>query len=574
MRGAHKSAQRPGGAQARLGVARGCGRGAPMRGAHKSAQRPGRAHARDFQAAIEAKDLLLQEALSHQVKLEADTEILQGKGVSLQGRLNHMMKENTQLQNRVTEMSGKLAASEELVLKLQKELSCVVKDKLGQEEPRSLQLQKQSECFAELVLEYERQCQVLWEQNGVLQRELERLLLQLQESKAERELPAAGVSSPDSSLPVCSSAGPLLPPSACTEASLAVEQLQEQLQDLKVQLETKVNYYEEKVELMRRNFERERKDSEESFKAELQKMQDQKRDLEETVAKYWAEIDSLKEQKCVWGLQLEERKHNLGNEKVEEQAEVAELRASIEKSQVEVSHLNIRMCQLGSEAAGHGAATHPATAQLQSQKPAELEWLQRAEMATKLEQHQQHAACWMEVQLLRQQLRASEEKLCEAKASLSLAQTQHALQLQQAEAWISNMVPKKQFELLQSSLREEQCKVQHLQEDLTLQVQQTHRQLLRTQAAVEQAEGLEQSLRSVEAVLAERVAQLKDAQAQLSRNKLLIEDLHEENRGFAVALQAAELKQKSTEEKNQLLEEQASALKQLIGTITPASLSG
>lgn len=58
---------------------------------------------------------------------------------------------------------------------------------------------------------------------------------------------------------------------------------------------------------MRRNFERERKDSEESFKAELQKMQDQKRDLEETVAKYWAEIDSLKEQKCLWSLQLEER---------------------------------------------------------------------------------------------------------------------------------------------------------------------------------------------------------------------------------------------------------------------------
>ncbi|NXG44205.1 NINL protein, partial [Psilopogon haemacephalus] len=171
-------------------------------------------------------------------------------------------------------------------------------------------------------------------------------------------------------------------------------------------------------------------------------------------------------------------------------------------------------------------------------------------------------------------------QLCEAKASRSLAQTQQALELQQAEAQISDMVPKKQFEQLQNSLREEQCKAQHLQEDLTLQVQQICRQLLRTQVsrelqelAVEQAEGLEQSLRSAEAVLAERVAQLKDAQVQLSRNKLLIEDLHEENRGFAVALHAAELKQKSTEEKNQLLEEQASALKQLIGTITPTSLS-
>ncbi|KFV50741.1 Ninein-like, partial [Gavia stellata] len=172
-------------------------------------------------------------------------------------------------------------------------------------------------------------------------------------------------------------------------------------------------------------------------------------------------------------------------------------------------------------------------------------------------------------------------QLLEAKASLSLAQTRHTLQLQQAKAQMNNMVPKKQFEQLQTSLREEQCKAQQLQENLHRQAEQTGKQLVRTQeererllqAAVEQAEGLEHNLRSAEAVLAERAAQLKDTQAQLSRNKLLIEDLCEENRGFAMALQVAELKQKSTEEKNQLLEEQASALKQLIGKITPASLS-
>lgn len=68
-----------------------------------------------------------------------------------------------------------------------------------------------------------------------------------------------------------------------------------------------INYYEEEVKLMRKNFERERKDSEESFKVEMCKMEDQKRDLEETVAKYRAVTDSLKEQKCAWSLKLEER---------------------------------------------------------------------------------------------------------------------------------------------------------------------------------------------------------------------------------------------------------------------------
>ncbi|GAB0187636.1 ninein-like protein [Grus japonensis] len=293
-------------------------------------------------------------------------------------------------------------------------------------------------------------------------------------------------------------------------------------------------------------------------------------------AALWPEADHIP---------LPERKHlsKLDREKVEDLAQIAELTALSETSKGEVSHLNVKMCQLGrvltEHKAGHGAGH--GTVQLRSQRLAEAEWLQGADTATRLEHHQQHAACWMEMELLRQQLKASQEKLLEAKASLSLAQTRHALQLQQAKAQMNNMVPKKQFEQLQISLREEQCKGQQLQENLHQQAEQTRKQLVRTQeeyerllqAAVEQAEGLEHNLRSAEAVLAERAAQLKDVQAQLFRNKLLIEDLREESREFAMALQAAELKQKSSEEKNQLLEKQASALKQLIGKITPASLS-
>ncbi|NWH73960.1 NINL protein, partial [Piaya cayana] len=172
-------------------------------------------------------------------------------------------------------------------------------------------------------------------------------------------------------------------------------------------------------------------------------------------------------------------------------------------------------------------------------------------------------------------------QLLEAKTSLSLAQTQHALQLQQANAQMNDMVAKKQYEQLQTSLREEQRKARQLQENLHWQAEQACEQLVRVQeehqcllqAAVEQAEGLEHNLRTADAVLADKAAQLDDAQTQLSRNKQLIKDLREENRVFAMALQVAELRQRSTEEKNQMLKEQASALKQLLGKITPASLS-
>lgn len=74
-------------------------------------------------------------------------------------------------------------------------------------------------------------------------------------------------------------------------------------------------------------------------------------------------------------------------------------------------------------------------------------------------------------------------QLFEAKASLSLAQTQHALQLQQAKAQLNNVVPRKQFEQLQASLKEEQCKVQQLQASLQQQAEQACRQLVRTQVS-------------------------------------------------------------------------------------------
>ncbi|XP_048790724.1 ninein-like protein isoform X8 [Lagopus muta] len=588
---------------------------------------------KDVWAEMEAKELLLQQAINHQVKLEADAQFLQGKEATLHGRLNLMMKENTELQNKVMEMGEKLTASEKLVLELQKELNLVVKDK------------------------------VLWDQNGVLQRELEELRLQLQEKRAERGLLAG-------------------------ETSITTQQLQEQLQDLKVQLESKVNYYEEEMELMRKNFERE-KDSKENIKAEMSKVEDQEEDLRETVSKYQVVTDVMKEQKGVQSLELEERfemeparvelqhtedighprqqlnqegeelrtqcrnrgslrgeqgwlpeensllksqpgrlqeelreakeecsrhdeKHvsKLSREKVEKLAVAVKLKKSSGKSNVDVSQTNIKVSKLSHKIleheVGHSAST--GSTQLQNQRLMEVKQLQGVEMAMRPEHCQQHAACWSEMELLREQLEASQEELFEAKASLSLAQTQHALQLQQAKAQLNNVVPRKQFEQLQASLKEEQCKVQQLQANLQQQAEQACRQLVRTQgecwdlvgcihylgqpnitsgfcfvlkkeherllqAAVEQAEGLQCDLRSAEAALADGAARLKDAQAQLCRNKLLIKDLCEENRGFAMALQAAELKQMNAEKKNHMLEEQALALKKLIEKITPASLS-
>lgn len=427
---------------------------------------------RDVQTEMEAKELLLQQAINHQVKLQADAQFLQGKEATLRGRLNLMMKENTQLQNKVMEMGEKLTASEKLVLELQKELSLVVKDKLDQEEPHKPELLNHGKYFAEIVLEYERQCQ-----------------------------------------------------------------------------RVKVNYNEEELELMRKNLKRE-KDSKESFKAEMSKVEDKKEDLKEAVAKYQAVTDVMKEQKPVQSLGLEER------------SEMELVRIELQHTK-DIGHPRQQLNQEGGELRTQCRNRGSLRKHMSKLSREREEELKKSSGKSKLEGSQPNT------------------KLFEAKASLSLAQTQHALQLQQVKAQLNNVVPRKQFEQLQASLREEQCRVQQLQANLQQQAEQACRQLVRTQeeherllqAAVEQAEGLQCDLRSAEAVLADGAARLKDAQAQLSRNKLLIKDLREENRGFAMALQAAELKQMSIEKKNHMLEEQALALKKLIEKITPASLS-
>ncbi|OXB68352.1 hypothetical protein ASZ78_015292 [Callipepla squamata] len=527
---------------------------------------------KDVQTEMETKELLLQQAANHQAKLEADAQFLQGKQATLHGRLNFMMKENIQLQNKVVEMGEKLTASENLVLELQKEINLIVKDKLDQEEPHNPELLKHGKHFAEIVLEYERQCQVSY-----YEEEMELMRKNFEREKNSKECVEAEMSKVESKKKdlketIAKAVTDVTKEQKCMQ-SLEVEPARVELQHTKNLCHPRQQLNQEGEELRAQCRNRG------SIRGEQGWLLEENSLLKSQLGRLQQELREVKK----YSRHDEKHKDKLSNEKVEELAEVAKVKELSRKGEVEVSHVNIKEGQLAHELLEHEDShiTSARSMQLQNQRLKEAEQLQGVEMATRLEYCQQHAACWSEMELLRQQLEASQEELLEAKVSLSVAQTQHALQLQQAKEQLNNVVPRKQFEQLQISLREEQSRVQQLQANLQQQAEQACRQLVRTQeererllqAAMEQAEGLQCDLRNAEAALADRTALLKDAQAQLSRNKLLIKDLHEENRGFAMALQAAEVKQKSIEKKNHMLEEQALALKKLIGKITPASLS-
>lgn len=263
--------------------------------------------------------LLLQHVTDQHTKLEADIKLLQGEKTSLREKLTLAVQENRRLQSEVTEVVVKLSESEKRVSKLQKELDFMLKDKLGMVDPHSTELLHQEERFAEIIKEYELQSRELRDKNDELQIELEKLRSQLQESQYRRAwrkmkenkpggrlLPADETERGDQSLlasrrlSAAGKAGVLfLEAGACAvsiETELMIEQLKEQLQDLKIQLETKVNYYEREIELMKRNFEKERKDIEQGFKMEISELEEQKGDLEELKVKYQEVIDGLKDQ--------------------------------------------------------------------------------------------------------------------------------------------------------------------------------------------------------------------------------------------------------------------------------------
>ncbi|XP_019335622.1 ninein-like protein isoform X6 [Alligator mississippiensis] len=336
-----------------------------------------------------------------------------------------------------------------------------------------------------------------------------------------------------------------------------------------------------------------------------------------------AEEASNKHRKCIEELQ---------REKEEVYSSVQELTELNERYKKDISQLNAGTCQLSSElsASHHQNEANHQMIQLLNQRLAEVT-SQKEDEATvgkrlqeafaKCEQkHWQQQLVWQrERELLEQDLRSSRDKvnqvqeleaelehmtqerqmlrlttaqlrkeleesqdqLLEANTRLHLAHSQHLQELQQLKGQMGNVVPKEHLTQLHNRLAEEQQKVQQLQENLSFQAEQASRQLTIHQeehekmlrVTEERMEGLEQDLRNAEAMLQEKVAQLKQQFDRKAKCDLLLKDLYVENAQLMKALQVSEQRQKSAEKKNFALEEKLLALNQLLRRIAPASLS-
>ncbi|XP_044148507.1 ninein-like protein isoform X3 [Bufo gargarizans] len=268
------------------------------------------------------KDHFLQQYEQQKKKLETDLANFQMEEAYLREKLNLSIKENSRLQKEMVEIVGKLSESEHQVIKLQTSIDNILKEK-RLADPQSAELFTQEEKFAEIIRQYEIQCRELRDRNDELQMQLETLQSQLSESRYSRLLAKMkdnkllhhkAKDKIDDGHKTAAKKGISLKPrrSASTAGSCElpaspmnmeveltkhqVKELQQEIQDLKIQLETKVIYYERELELMKTNFEKERKDTEQNFKLEISELEEQKADLEELNVKYQEVIDSLREQ--------------------------------------------------------------------------------------------------------------------------------------------------------------------------------------------------------------------------------------------------------------------------------------
>ncbi|XP_011376292.1 ninein-like protein isoform X3 [Pteropus vampyrus] len=509
------------------------------------------------------RELFWEQACRQRAALEKDLEHLQAEDASLREKLTLALKENSRLQKEIIEVVEKLSESEKLVLKLQNDLEFVLKDKL---EPQSIELLAQEERFMEVLKEYELKCRDLQDRSDELQAALESLQAQLPQSwRSQTNAQPNGQLFPrHGRAGIISFVGDSTPVSIETE--IMMEQVKEHYQDLKIQLETKVNYYEREIEVIKRDFAKEKKEMEQAFRLEFSVLEDQKADLESLHVKSQEVIKGLQDQlqSAAHGPELE-RKFDL--ERVEMEQRYTQALSGLaqqlaqEKDQLEeelhqrhrheLQQIRIELDRLSEE----NMLLKNELGRIQQ----ELESTERTNDAQRKEievlKRDKEKAC-SEVEELNKQSQKCKDELTQL--NHRVLQLEEEVSTQQARNE-KNCIT---IQVLTQRLEEAGCRVE-LQEEHKKQLKDTE----------EQIEEMEMILKNLEMLLQEKVSELGEQFEKNTKSDLLLKDLYVENAHLIKALQVTEEKQRRAEKKNRILEEKVRALNKLISKITSASLS-
>ncbi|XP_069394153.1 ninein-like protein isoform X2 [Paralichthys olivaceus] len=284
---------------------------------------------RDRLATLRTQSEQESEALLQQVErersiLQGELQLLRVQEAQLQEELCSVAQENSRLEDELSVVKMKLTEAENSVNKLQRDMKQLLHDKFGGLDPVGAGLSHE-ERFCEAVKEYELQFRELRDRNDELSSELELLKSQRSNRKSRRDgdnddaalswteqhSVSAESDSDDSDMKRHSS--PLVKkklqlddktgldsvsgPVVSIQTELALEQLKQkhsqELQQLHIQLDTQVNYYERSLELMRQSMEVERKDISQAFKLEISELEEHKAQAEAQVKQLKEALDKL-----------------------------------------------------------------------------------------------------------------------------------------------------------------------------------------------------------------------------------------------------------------------------------------
>uniref|UniRef100_A0A1A8KFJ4 Ninein (GSK3B interacting protein) n=1 Tax=Nothobranchius kuhntae TaxID=321403 RepID=A0A1A8KFJ4_NOTKU len=332
---------------------------------------------------VEESEVLLQQVELERHILMEELQLLRVKDTELQEELSNITQEKVRLEEELDAVNAKLRDAESSVIRLQGDLKQLLQDKFGSLDPTGTYLSHEQK-FSTIIKEYELQCRELQDRNDELSSELDLLKIQRSSRRsAGNDVSASELSwslqhieseSDDSDMkqslspaarkrlqPVdkiaLSSLDDVSVPAVSIQTELAVEQLkekhQQEVQQLNIQLETQINYYERQLDMMKQSMEVERKDISQAFKLEISELEEQKSRAEQQVKQLKGTVDKLQtqiQQGAGGGARSMEQERKMHRERAELEQnfarEISNLvqRLSDEKEQLE-AELKLKMDQ-------------------------------------------------------------------------------------------------------------------------------------------------------------------------------------------------------------------------------------
>ncbi|KAM3918454.1 ninein [Leptodactylus fuscus] len=289
------------------------------------------------------REQILQQANRQRLELEQEVDKLKLEENYLRDRLTLSIKENSRLESELLETTEKLVDCEALTAKLQKTLDNILREKFGDLDPSCVEFFRHEEKLMQVRNEYERQRRELQDRIDELQLELEDYRAQgIRGLKTSLKTSLFDEMDNKNAIDYDQGIGSedCPPLNMSIEAEMAIEQMREQhhreIEHLKMELESKVTHYEERLKEAKCIFEKDQDFLKQKLNDEIHKAEEQIRVFKIKHLELEADISRLKEEQqkaeCEHRDQVDKMRVEFDNQKLQLTEQEATLRLQLDET--------------------------------------------------------------------------------------------------------------------------------------------------------------------------------------------------------------------------------------------------